>query len=447
MRQGASKPCGMLSIGAFNLLEEEEQILFRRLGVFQGSRSLDAVEKVCCFDLELNVLDGLASLLSKNLIRQELGMDGEPRFYLLETVHEYTRQKISDSEEEDLIRRKHAEFFVALAEEAKYPSRGGPDQIRWLKRLEADHDNLRAMYDWAMASREFDLALRLVGCLDYFWMRMGSFNEAEQWTGESLVVIDDVDDLVKADVYSVAGSIAYLVNVDHETSKDLYHESLNLHQLFGKKRDIGWMHVHLTGVYEMVPNERDIFMEHYEKGVFLLKEVGDKVGLAQALTNLGVHEHLSGNRTAARDAYREGLEMAHDTGDKIRESVCLINLGCVQMGLKNYKRAESMFRNALLLHISMGHSVFLTAGSLSYSAGAAANLGHPERAAILLGASEMLYKAGGHTPQPPQIPLFKEYKEIARSQLDQKTFQQAWAEGKAMTPDEAIAYALEEDSP
>ena len=76
---------------SFNLLEEEEQILFQRLSVFQGTRSIDAVDEVCCFDLQLDVLDGLASLLSKNLIRQEVGLDGQPRFFLLETVHEYTR--------------------------------------------------------------------------------------------------------------------------------------------------------------------------------------------------------------------------------------------------------------------------------------------------------------------------------------------------------------------
>ncbi len=235
---------------SFDLLDEEEKILFRRLAVFQGGRSIDAVEEICCFDLKLNVLDGLASLSEKNLIRQEEGLDGQPRFYLLETVHEYTLQKIRESDEEEEMRRKHAEFFVNLAEQAKYPTRGGPDQIRWLKRLDADHDNLRIMFDWAMIEGEFELALRLVGCLDYFWMRMGSFDEAERWTTASLNVIDDVPALVQADVYSVAGSIAYLVNADCEYSKELYHKSLKLQQKYGGKRDIGWIHIHLTGPSE-----------------------------------------------------------------------------------------------------------------------------------------------------------------------------------------------------
>ena len=348
---------------SFDLLDEEEKILFRRLAVFQGGRSIDAVEEICCFDLKLNVLDGLASLSEKNLIRQEEGLDGQPRFYLLETVHEYTLQKIRESDEEEEMRRKHAEFFVNLAEQAKYPTRGGPDQIRWLKRLDADHDNLRIMFDWAMIEGEFELALRLVGCLDYFWMRMGSFDEAERWTTASLNVIDDVPALVQADVYSVAGSIAYLVNADCEYSKELYHKSLKLQQKYGGKRDIGWIHIHLTGPSEMVPAEREFFMEHYKKGIVLLNEVGDKVGLAQVITNMGTHELLSGNRAAAKEAFQDGMELAHDIGDKIREGICLNNLACIHFGLRDFEKAEKMFKEALIYNISIGHTIFLSGRS------------------------------------------------------------------------------------
>ncbi len=158
---------------SFQLLEPDERTLFRRLAVFQGSRTIDAVQEICCFDLTLDALEGLASLLVKNLIRQEEGLDGEPRFYLLETLHEYARERLQESSEEQEIQHRHAVYFSELVSQAKYPSRGGPEQGYWLRRLEAEHDNLRAMHEWASAGVEVELGLRVVGSLDYFWLRSG----------------------------------------------------------------------------------------------------------------------------------------------------------------------------------------------------------------------------------------------------------------------------------
>ena len=432
---------------SFDLLEEEEQILFRRLAVFQGSRSIDAVEAVCCYDLNLYVLDGLGSLLAKNLIRQELGFDGEPRFYLLETVHEYTRKKLRTSGDGEEIRLRHAEFYVALAEEARYPSRGGPNQIRWLKRLEADHDNLRVIYESSMNEGEVELALRLVGCLDYFWLRMGSFDEAILWTTQSLNFIEDVPPVIQAGIYGVAGMVFYVVKMDRELSKKMYRKALNIYQDLGDIREMGWIHIHIMDPCEMFVAERDELMDHFEKGVELLKEVDDQVGIAQALTTLGVHEHCSMNRKAARRAFQKGLDIAHKAGDSIRENICLNNLACVQYREGNAEIAQDMYKEVLKMGVAIGRSVYLEAGTLSYMAGTAVDLGEPKRSIILHGAADMLFKTGGHKPQPPQVPYFKESYNKACSQLDKITCQNAWAAGQSMTPEEAIAYALEEDDP
>ncbi len=110
---------------SYELLDEAEKKLFERLSVFQGGRTIEAVEAVCAHDLPIGVLDGLESLLNKNLLRQEHGPEGEPRFTLLETIHEYALERLQDSGEAEDMLRRHAEYFTALAERAELYSSGG----------------------------------------------------------------------------------------------------------------------------------------------------------------------------------------------------------------------------------------------------------------------------------------------------------------------------------
>src|SRR5829696_2463714 len=133
------------------LLDEGEQLLFGRLAVFSGGRTLEAIEAICDTkgDLPMDAFEGISSLLDKSLLRQEEGPNGEPRFVMLETVHEFAREKLGQSAEAEEIKRVHAQYFLTLAEEA-FPELRGPDQLEWLERLEAEHDNMRTALSWAL---------------------------------------------------------------------------------------------------------------------------------------------------------------------------------------------------------------------------------------------------------------------------------------------------------
>jgi predicted ATPase len=137
-----------------------EKTLFGRLSVFSGGRTLEAIGEICDPQGDLDVLEGIESLLEKSLLRQEEGLRGEPCFYMLETIHEYARERLEQSGEAEPIKRAHTEFFLALAEEAE-PEIKGSDQLEWLERLEAEHDNMRAALTWALECKEAELALRL----------------------------------------------------------------------------------------------------------------------------------------------------------------------------------------------------------------------------------------------------------------------------------------------
>jgi predicted ATPase/class 3 adenylate cyclase len=171
------------------LLEEGEKTLFARMAVFSGGRTLEAVEAVCDAegDLPMDVFDGVSSLVDNSLLRQEEGPESEPRFVMLETIHEYAREKLRESGEADQIGRAHTGYFLALAEEAE-PELTGSDQVGWLERLEAEHDNLRAALSRSLERSDAELGLGLASALLYFWFQRGYWGEGRGWLEEALAV-------------------------------------------------------------------------------------------------------------------------------------------------------------------------------------------------------------------------------------------------------------------
>src|SRR5918996_650818 len=167
---------------SYGLLDEDEKMLFGRLGVFSGGATLEAIEAVCDArgDLPTDVLDGASSLLDKSLLRQEEGAGGEPRFVMLETINEFANAKLEGSGEAEKLRRLHAEYFLALSEEAE-PGLKGPEQEMWLERLELEHNNMRGALSRVIGGGESELGLRLVGALWRFWWMGGYFDEGRRW--------------------------------------------------------------------------------------------------------------------------------------------------------------------------------------------------------------------------------------------------------------------------
>src|SRR5215203_5623434 len=145
---------------SYNLLEPDECVLFARLAVFAGGCSLDAAESVCDIDQDLSVgvFDGLAMLVGQSLLRQAEGPEGEPRFSMLETIREYAAERLEISGDAELVRQRHAEHFLAIAEQAE-SEMVGPRQSVWLERLERAHDNLRAALAWAIDRDHAELGL------------------------------------------------------------------------------------------------------------------------------------------------------------------------------------------------------------------------------------------------------------------------------------------------
>jgi predicted ATPase len=173
---------------SYDLLEEDEKRLFRRLAVFVGGCTLEAVEAICHApgDLEVDVLEGVAQLVDKSMLRQEEQANGEPRLLMLETIREYALERLEASGEAETMRQQHATFFLQLAEES-FPKIDSAEQSTWFKRLEADHDNLRAALRWTLERKETEMGLLLAGTLGAgFWISCNHESEGRRWLEQVL---------------------------------------------------------------------------------------------------------------------------------------------------------------------------------------------------------------------------------------------------------------------
>jgi predicted ATPase/DNA-binding CsgD family transcriptional regulator len=157
---------------SYDLLDKDEKTLFARLAIFRGGRSLEAIEAVCGEGLAIDVFDGLTSLVDKNLVQHKEARGGEPRFVLLEMIHEYAYEKLATAGEVERIRKRHAEYFVALVERAEPELRLGRYDY-WCQRFELELDNIRAVLEWSLSDGEVELGVRLAGALDPFWYGQG----------------------------------------------------------------------------------------------------------------------------------------------------------------------------------------------------------------------------------------------------------------------------------
>jgi predicted ATPase/DNA-binding CsgD family transcriptional regulator len=426
---------------SYELLDEGEKSLLARLTVFQGGRTLEAAEMVCGPGLPVAVLDGLESLLNKSLLRQREDPEGQPRFYMLETVREYAREKLEESGEADELRSRHAEYFVGLAEQAE-PQLRGADQGYWCARLRSEHDNLRNALAWALAGARVEWGLRLVGALRDFWYYEGHIAEGLRWTQRALEEAGDAPAALRAKALNTAGWLAFAQG-DNQRGKVWNGQALSLYRELGDKVNTAWALVFLGAHSLGSPDEYRNSIALSAEGLALFRSLDHQPGMAQALNGLGEAARLDGDYERAAEAYEECLAISRAIGDKQREAIMLGNLGYIAQHRGDYERAEALSKAALAL-LWERQSAYLIAFALATLAGPVTAKGDPERAARLLGASAALFEALGTGPQPVDQPEIDQYIAALRTQLDGARFGAAWAEGRALSLDEAVSYALGE---
>jgi predicted ATPase/serine/threonine protein kinase/DNA-binding CsgD family transcriptional regulator len=303
---------------SYDLLEPEEQELFRRLTVFVGGWTLEAVEEVGKLinpeeQSNLSTLDGVASLLDKSLLLQIEPEGEEPRLIMLTTIREYGRECLRDNGETEITQRAHALYYVALVEEAE-PHLKGKQQIQWLTRLERDQENLRAALAWLIEHMETELALRFCAALWHFWYLRGYWSEGRRWLEAALGQPQKTaPTLARARALCGAGNLAYY-QVDDAAARPLLEESVTLCRFLGDKRELASA-LGALGVLMQDLGDFEAARPLLEESETLLRTSGSKWELSNLLRKLGQRALQERAPKRAKTLAMEALTLAQELGD------------------------------------------------------------------------------------------------------------------------------------
>jgi predicted ATPase/class 3 adenylate cyclase len=428
---------------SYELLSEEEKKLFRRLAVFVGGRTLEAIEAVCDADGELgiDVLDGTQSLVDKSLLRQEEAIGGEPRFVMLETIHEYAREKLEESGEGGQLRARHFDFFLQLAEAAA-AEYAGPNPEVWLKRVDTEHDNLRAALEWSQHLGDAEPGLKLATALWMYWRRYGYVNEGRNWIGRMLAAPGAMQrSAVRARALQVAGSLAYRSG-DNKAALRSFEEALPIFRGIGDKEGIAETLSLLAGQYLELGDYASC-KAYAQDALVLAREIGNKGQISKSLVTLGELARCEGDYPAARLYNEEVLGLAAEMNSVEWKVSTTANLGYIAHREGHLTKAAEYFRKSLVLARDSGNLTTATE-ILAALGGLAGTLGQGGRAARLFGAADARFEESGYYMGRSDQMEYDHYLPLARAQLNPEEWQVAYDEGRTMSMEQAVAYALEE---
>ena len=470
---------------SYDLLDDLERPLMARLAVFRGGWTLEAAEAVCAGgELEgWEVLDHMSQLADKSLVVVAEAESGATRFRYLETVRQYATEKLVASGEEGALRDRHLAHFLALAESTE-PGLTGPDQARLLGLLAAEHDNLRAALEHAATGGGALLGQRLGGAIWRFWearghltagraslaavldapggegptperakalhgagvlaLRQGDYAAARAFNEESLAIRRALGDTKGiAALLSNQGLVARAQG-DYALARSLNEESLAI------KREMGdqWgaaISLGSLGLLAFDEGDYAAARRYHEESLAIRRTLGDRAAVAIALGNLGLVAQVTGDYATARALHEESLAIRRELGDKQRIALSLGNLGDLGHAQADYDLARSLYGECLELHRDLGDKRGVVERIESFGWLASAT-GDAERATRLLGAAEALRVTMGivHQGQSDQA-RHDQSVAASREALGAEAFDAAWALGRAMTLEEAVAVAVGDD--
>jgi tetratricopeptide (TPR) repeat protein len=473
---------------SYHLLSAEDQALFRRLSVFVGGWTLEAAEAICgdlnaeslISHLQSQILDGLASLVDQSLIKQEAGPDGEPRFTMLETIREYAMERLEASGEPEPLRRRHTKYYLTLAETAELQLFGA-EQAAWLDRLEATHDNLRAALAWSQTAADgAEIGARLASALMAFWDTRGHDSDARVWLEGALALSSMLPTAVRARLLAETAHSVRATRGNSERAQALGIQSLALYRELGDTwgiarvlRFLGWV------AYDQ--GDQASMQARFEESLALYRELGDPWGLASSLQGLAAWLLYQGHHARARILLEESLALCQKSGNRHGIAQALQVLGNVLRMQGDYAQAAAhlvkstaLFRElgnkamaasslnrlgyvaehqgdlpAMAAHFSeslaLGNELgdkWIIAKNLIGLAGALTAQGQPQRAARLFGAAEALHDTIGQIMNPLDRTDYDRNVTAARTQLGEAAWEAGYAEGRAMSLEQAIAEGL-----
>ena len=422
---------------SYDLLDENEKKLFNLLAVFTGGFTLDGAEAVANAsnaDAEIDVLDGVSSLVDKSLLVQREQLDGESRFRMLVVVKEYAVEKLNESGEADEVKHRHADFFAALAEESE-PELVGENAAEWFEKLETEHDNLRSALEWSL-DREPATALRIAGANYRFWLRRGYLAEGGGWLEQALEKSGAAESDPKPRAKACRGiGILRSQQGDFATAESFYEESLHLSRSIADKPAISHA---LGGLGSIKALRGDLAAGRIllEEGLEIARELNDQPRVANTLNSLGEIHREEQDFQAARTAYEEAYTIAKRESFNAFIPVYAANLTSITCLLEDYSAARSYCLETLETSEKIGDKI-MTGNALDRFGALAVKAGNAKKAARLWGAAQAIYDGIGYKLEKVERDFNEKYIIEARTAIG-ASFDDEYAKGYNLSVEKAV---------
>ena len=420
---------------SYRLLERDEQALFAQLSVFAGGWTIEAAEAVV--EVESDVLDALASLVDKSLIRR--GGTAEPRFAMLETIREYALERLDERDDAQAVRERHLRHFRELAETAETQIEG-EEGTQWVEQLESEHGNFRAALSFGLEAGERVEALALAGALRRFWHVHGHLTEGRRWYEAVLEPGDDVPPLLRAKALNGAGMLAGEQG-DLETAAKYFEESVALARTADDPARVGAALSNLGNV-ALFQGDLERAETLYQEAAASWRQIGERGRLAIVTENLGCVALVRGDLERAIGLFDESLGLARGAGRQRDVATVLRELARAYVLRGDLERAEEVVAESFEI-VRRFAEPQAVAECLEGFAGIAVGRGDAERAAFLLGGADALRESIG-ARLPPDVGYYVERTvEQTRAELGAERFTAEYERGRHAPADEAIARAAE----
>jgi predicted ATPase len=470
---------------SYDLLSPAEQKLLRRMSVFVGGCNLEGVEAVCDTkgDLDVDLLDGMASLVDKSLVRQIDQASGESRFRMLQTIREYALEKLAAHGEEAFTRRAHAAYCLVLAEE-EVSQHMASETAKWQERMGLEHDNFRAALEWLTQTQDAEWGLRLGAALFLFWELREIHTEGRDRLGR-LLKIPAAAAPTKARMRALfAAGVLASAQRDFVAAKPLLDESQDIAISLGDKAAIA-IAMNALAASHRSQSDLHVALVLFESVVELWRELGDQKAVARALSNLANVFNLQGNLDRARAIYSESLgifrgmgdragvawtlnyqgDLARDLGDSAAAQALyeqglaifreiddrwgiagtLTDLGNLAREQRNFLAAQSLYLESLKLFQEMNHRRGIARNLEGLACTAAAQC-LAERALRLAGAAAAFRQGIGAPLTPSEQTKLEANLSVARQALSNAAGVSAWLEGWNLPLESAVEEVLQPDA-
>jgi predicted ATPase/class 3 adenylate cyclase len=450
---------------SYTRLTDTQRELHAALAVFAESGALNDVRAVA--DAGAEFLRDLEALVGWSLIRSD-STDGELRLSMLQTVREHALERAASEGTLEELRRRHAERFLDFARAAE-GALAGPEQGRWLERLEREIDNIRATLEWSLSTTRVEDALRALAALGRFWRAHGHVSEARRWLSLGLASAEDVASDVRADALWAAARQA-TAQMDVDAAVPLLEDAVVIYRELKRSREAAFALSELAWIVldrgevqraealcdealavadeagdararsgalrilaDVVAERNDITraIDLQEEALALRRTLGDPLLVSDATYHLGVALFRSGDHARARHALEESLTIARSLGEGSQRAAALFMLAVLDLLAGDTERAEHQVLESLDVYTQVENDRD-RAECLVVLAGVATAKGSFESAGRLLGAADAL--RGGAPLDLYELPVLERFQPDLEAALGEDHLARLLQEGSNMDP-------------